>query len=72
MNTSPSIHSSRLDQSTLDRIQQALAGLQFGSVEIAVHHGRIVQIERREKLRLDTPPQTWVARPGSARPTQTS
>ncbi|MDP9142850.1 MAG: YezD family protein [Pseudomonadota bacterium] len=33
-------------------IQQALKGLAFGTVEITVHHGRIVQIERRERLRL--------------------
>ena len=31
----------------------ALRGLRFGSVEITVHDGRIVQIERKEKLRLN-------------------
>ena len=31
----------------------ALTGLEFGSVVVTVHHGRIVQIERREKMRLD-------------------
>ncbi len=40
---------------TWERIEAALHGLRFGSVEITVHYGRIVQIERREKLRLDTP-----------------
>jgi hypothetical protein len=34
-------------------IMAALAGLKFGSVEITVHEGRIVQIERREKQRLN-------------------
>ena len=29
----------------------ALDGLRFGSVEITVHDGRIVQIERKEKIR---------------------
>ena len=38
-------------------IARALNGLQFGAVEITVHNGRIVQIERREKLRLDAPVQ---------------
>jgi hypothetical protein len=38
-------------------IARALTGLQFGAVEITVHNGRIVQIERREKLRLDAPVQ---------------
>jgi hypothetical protein len=31
----------------------ALRGLRFGAVEITVHEGRIVQIERKEKLRLN-------------------
>ncbi len=47
---------------TWERIETALRGLRFGSVEITVHYGRIVQIERREKLRLDTP----AARPSSS------
>lgn len=37
----------------LDQIAQALTGLEFGTVEVTVHHGRIVQIERREKVRFD-------------------
>ncbi len=36
----------------VDIIRSALRGLKFGSVEITVHDGRIVQIERREKQRL--------------------
>jgi hypothetical protein len=31
----------------------ALRGLRFGSLEITVHEGRIVQIERKEKIRLN-------------------
>ncbi|WP_260295133.1 YezD family protein [Sedimenticola hydrogenitrophicus] len=38
---------------TLRRIIDALDDLEFGAVEITVHQGRIVQIERREKLRFD-------------------
>lgn len=37
------------------RILDALAGLQFGSIEIVVHNSQVVQIERREKVRLDSP-----------------
>lgn len=33
------------------RILAALEGLQFGAVEITVHEGKVVQIERREKFR---------------------
>ncbi len=36
----------------LREIQSALQGLRFGSVEITVHNGQIVQIERKEKFRL--------------------
>ena len=35
------------------KIYSALRGLKFGSVEITVHEGRIVQIERKEKQRLN-------------------
>jgi hypothetical protein len=34
-------------------IISALAGLRFGSVEVVVHDGRVVQIIRTEKLRLE-------------------
>jgi len=33
----------------------AVGQLRYGSVEITVHDGRIVQIERKEKLRFETP-----------------
>ena len=36
-----------------DKIFRALSGIRYGSVEIIVHEGRVVQIERTEKLRLD-------------------
>jgi hypothetical protein len=32
---------------------RALRGLRFGSVEIVVHDGSVVRIERRERIRLD-------------------
>ena len=43
------------------RVAAALRGLRYGSVEIVVHDGRVVQIERREKWRMDQEP----ARSGS-------
>ena len=39
----------------LDPLLNAIKQLRFGSVEITVHDGRIVQIERKEKLRFETP-----------------
>lgn len=32
-------------------VLRALRGIRFGSIEVVVHDGRVVQIERREKLR---------------------
>lgn len=44
-----------LDQTWLDRIVEQTAGLQYGSVVITVHDGRIVQIDRTERTRYDQP-----------------
>ena len=41
------------DQEVEDAVLRSLKGLRYGSVEIIVHDSRIVQIERKEKLRLD-------------------
>lgn len=35
------------------RILEAVRNVEFGSVEITVHNGRVVQVERREKIRLN-------------------
>lgn len=43
------------DASILREIQAALRGLKFGSVEITVHNGQVVQIERKEKFRVQAP-----------------
>ncbi|NOS89820.1 MAG: YezD family protein [Methylococcaceae bacterium] len=36
-----------------DQIALVLQGIRFGSIEIVIHDGKVVQIERREKLRFD-------------------
>jgi hypothetical protein len=36
-----------------ETIMQALRDLRYGSVEIVVHDSKIVQIERREKVRVE-------------------
>ena len=51
--TSPSPAES-LSQEVLRRLSDALRGLRYGAVEITVHDGRVVQIERTEKLRLSS------------------
>lgn len=40
-----------LDQA-LEAVRRALDNLKFGAIEITVHEGKIVQIERKEKVRL--------------------
>ncbi|RUS45956.1 YezD family protein [Cohnella sp. AR92] len=42
-----------LNESWVERISDAVTGLQYGTVQIVVHDGRIVQIERTERRRFD-------------------
>jgi hypothetical protein len=35
-------------------VLEAVRGIRYGSVELVIHDARIVQIERREKVRLET------------------
>ena len=52
-----------LDQTLVNRIVGALDGLRYGAVEVTVHDGRIVQIERKKKVRFTEPaPQRRIAR----------
>jgi hypothetical protein len=53
---STSIHDDLPDAVLARQLRQALQGIRYGSVEIIVHDGRIVQIERREKLRVEAAP----------------
>lgn len=39
-------------------VAEAIASIRYGAVEITIHDGRIVQIERREKLRPSEPLDT--------------
>ena len=44
---------SPLSDNDVRKVLDAIRGLRFGSVEITVHEGRIVQVERKEKIRLN-------------------
>jgi hypothetical protein len=33
---------------------EALGSIRFGAIELVIHDGRVVQLERREKVRFDT------------------
>ena len=43
----------QLTTEIIDQITSILQGIQFGSVEIFIHNGKVIQIERKEKLRFD-------------------
>lgn len=42
-----------LDEVWVDRIKQMLNGLEYGSVQIVVHDGKIAQIDKTERKRFD-------------------
>ncbi|SDN81030.1 hypothetical protein SAMN04487897_1053 [Paenibacillus sp. yr247] len=46
-----------LDNVWMDRIKQILNGLEYGSVQIVVHDGKIAQIDKTERKRFDTSSQ---------------
>jgi len=41
-------------------ILKAVAGIQYGSVEVLIHDSRVVQIEAREKIRFQEIPKKRV------------
>ena len=48
------IQSQQHYQDIAHKILLAIKDLQFGSVEVVIHDSKVVQIERKEKIRIDT------------------
>jgi hypothetical protein len=48
-------HALKVDRQLIDYISKQIEGLEYGTVHIVVHDGRVVQIERTERSRLDSP-----------------
>ena len=44
---------SEVADALVKHVLEAVAGIRFGSVELVIHEGRVVQIERRERVRLE-------------------
>jgi len=42
-----------LSPALLKELRQALLAIRYGAVELVIHDGRVVQLERREKVRFD-------------------
>jgi hypothetical protein len=47
--------SNALPPDVLRRLEKAAAGLQYGTITLVFHAGKVIQIERNEKLRLNSP-----------------
>jgi hypothetical protein len=41
------------NQEAVKKIMEAIENIRFGSVEVTIHESRVVQIERKEKIRFD-------------------
>lgn len=50
--TNSSRHDLQLSKELVQEILRAISGIRYGSVEITVHDSRVVQIERKEKVRI--------------------
>jgi hypothetical protein len=49
----PEQNARRIPSDVRQRILGAIANIEYGSVEVVVHDGKVVQIECREKIRVD-------------------
>lgn len=58
MSITTQLHAAVDDQKVLAVIAEALKSIQFGTVEITLHNGQVVQVERREKIRFQAPSRT--------------
>jgi hypothetical protein len=48
------IQSQQSNQDIAHKILLAIKDIRFGSVEVVIHDSKVVQIERKEKIRVDT------------------
>ena len=51
--TSPDQRPTTLPPALLRELRQALRAIRYGTIELVIHDGRVVQLERREKVRFD-------------------
>jgi len=48
------IHREPQSSEVISQIVDILQEIKFGSIEIIIHEGKVVQIERKEKIRFDS------------------
>lgn len=56
----------QVDSVWLERIAESLEGMMFGSVQIVVHEGRIVQVDKTERYRFNQEGSQNTAAPSGA------
>jgi hypothetical protein len=57
-----------LPQGLLHELILALRSIRYGAIELVIHDGRVVQLEKREKVRLQTevtPPASTIVESGA-------
>ncbi len=52
------VKNGRPEPDWLGAVRQQIESLRFGTVQVVVHEGRVVQIEKAEKIRLDNAQRT--------------
>jgi hypothetical protein len=48
--------SAPLPPALLQELRKALGSIRYGSIELVIHDGRVVQLERRQKVRFEPEP----------------
>jgi len=51
-----------LNNGWLEKIAESIEGLKYGHVQIIIHDGRIVQIDRLERRRFDQPEESGTSK----------
>jgi hypothetical protein len=46
-------HMNQVSEKELKKIAEYIASIQFGSVTVVIQNGKIIQIEKTEKIRMD-------------------
>lgn len=52
-NVAPNNRAKKISAEIAQEILHAVANIKYGSIEIIIHDSKVVQIERREKIRLN-------------------
>ncbi|HET7314394.1 YezD family protein [Salinisphaera sp.] len=55
-----------VDADLIEFLRRAIETMDFGAVEITIHNGAVVQVERKEKVRF-SPPKTGTRTAGGNR-----